>query len=151
MSTPIALLGCALASAAALAACGGGGSTFPNPPAVQCTYPTGTQVALAYPAPGATAVPDNVGQIVVASSPALPNTWQVVLQVGNALGYESVLNPIPQSSVPTPYATPGFANATYESSGLSGSLPSATTITVLLNDEGSSCNTYPSIGSFTTR
>ncbi len=151
MKTATALLFGALAGAVALAACGGGNTNGANPPVVQCTYPSGTQVALAYPAAAASGVPDNPGQIVVAASPALPNTWQVVLQFGNVLAYESVLNPIPQGSVPTPYATPGFANPTYESSGLSGALPSGTQITVLLNNEASACNAYPSLGTFTTQ
>jgi len=141
----------ALVGAAALAACGGGNSTVPAQPVVQCTYPTGTQVALAYPAPGATAVPDNPGQIVIAASPALPNTWQVALAYNGFIFYESVVNPIASSAVPTPYATPAFAGPTYESSGLGGSLPAATTVTVLLNNEASSCNSYPSLGTFTTQ
>ena len=70
---------------------------------------------------------------------------------GNLLAFESVVNPISAGSVPTPSATPSFANPTYESSGLSGPLPSATLITVLLNNESSSCNHYLNIGSFTTQ
>ncbi|HEX3467407.1 MAG TPA: hypothetical protein VHT05_04945 [Candidatus Elarobacter sp.] len=138
-------------AAASLAGCGGGNSTGPNVPIVQCVLPTGTQAALAYPAPSATGVSDSPGQVVVAASPALPSNWQVVLAYGGVFAYESVLNPISQSSVPTPYATPTFANPTYESSGLSGPLPSGATITVLLNNESSSCNGYLQLGTFTTQ
>jgi hypothetical protein len=53
--------------------------------------------------------------------------------------------------VPTPNAKPTFANPTYESSGLVGALPAATTITVLLNNEASNCNAYPAVGSFTSQ
>lgn len=141
----------AVAVVCSLAGCGGGNSSAPTVPVVQCVLPTGTQAALAYPAPGATGVSDSPGQVVVAASPALPGNWQVVLGYGNVLAYESVLNPISQSSVPTPYATPSFANPTYESSGLSGPLPPAATITVLLNNESSNCNSYLQIGTFTTQ
>jgi hypothetical protein len=138
--------------ACALAACGGNGSNFNNFPNVQCVYPTGTVVALAYPAPGAVGVPDSPGQIVIAASPALPNTWQVVLQVpGGGVGYEALLNTIAPSAVPTPYATPSFASPIYETSGLTSALPSATTVTVLLNNTASNCNSYPAVGSFTTQ
>ena len=88
----------------------------------------------------------------VAASPALPNTWQVVLQVpGGGVGYEALLNTIAPSAVPTPYATPSFASPIYETSGLTSALPSATTVTVLLNNTASNCNSYPAVGSFTTQ
>jgi hypothetical protein len=152
MKTTSALLCGAMLAACALAACGGGGnSNNVNVPVVACVLPTGTQVALAYPISGATGVPDAPGQIAIAASPALPSNWQVVLGFSNELLFESVVNPISASSVPTPYATPGFANPTYESSGLSGPLPSATAIAVLLNNEASSCNSYLQIGTFTTQ
>jgi hypothetical protein len=152
MKTPTAILCGALVGICALAACGGGNSNSNGSiPVVQCVLPTGTQVALSYPISGATGVPDAPGQIVIAASPALPSNWQVVLAFGNVFAFESVVNPISAGSVPTPSATPGFANPTYESSGLSGPLPSATTIAVLLNNEASSCNSYLQIGSFTTQ
>jgi len=140
-----------MVAAAALAACGGGNGGFSQPPAVTCVVPTGTQVALAYPVPGATGVPDAPGQVVIATSPALPASWQVVLQAGGFFQSESVLNTIPQSSVPTPMATPSFASPVYQSSGLSGALGSATTFTVELNNEASNCNVFPVVGSFTTQ
>ncbi len=149
MKTPSAILGAALLGVCALAACNSSNST---PPVVQCTLPTGTQVALAYPISGVTGVPDSPGQIVIAASTALPNTWQVVLELPNgALAPEGVLNTVSPSTIPTPFATPGFANPVYQSSGLTGPLPSATTIAVLLNNQASSCNSYPQIGTFTTQ
>ena len=151
MKTSSALLCGAMVAACALAACGGGGTNQTSVPVIQCVLPTGTQVALAYPMPGATGVPDSPGQVVIGASPALPTNWQVVLAYGNLLVFESVVNPIAQGSVPTPYATPGFANPTYESSGLSGPLPAATTVAVLLNNESSTCNSYLQIGTFTTQ
>jgi hypothetical protein len=150
MKIRFAVLGGAIAGAAALAACGANGGNA-APPVIACVVPSGTQVALAYPISGSTGVPDSPGQIVVATSPALPNSWQVVLQAGNFQQAESVFNAIPQSSVPTPMATPSFANPTYQSSGLSSGLAPGTTFTVLLNNQASNCNSFPALGSFTTQ
>jgi hypothetical protein len=146
--------GALLVAVSALAACSGNNSTarpYPTPTAFPCALPSGTQVALAYPISGATAVPDSPGQVVIAASPALPNTWQVVLQFPVGLAGEGLFNTIPPSAVPTPYATPSFASPTYQSSGLTQALPSATVVNVLLNNQGSTCTTFPQIGSFTTQ
>jgi hypothetical protein len=147
------LLGIVVAGISALAACNGGGGA--NPPAVTvvpCVVPSGTLVALAYPEPGATHVPDSPGQVVIAVSSPLPATWQVVLEYpGGGLAPEGLLNAIAPSSIPTPYATPTFAAPSYESSGLGSALPAGTTLEVLLNDQSSSCNQFPQIGSFTTQ
>jgi hypothetical protein len=142
------VLGAAILAGGGLAAC-----SQTATPVIACTLPTGTQVALAYPAPGASGVPDSPGQIVIAATPALPNSWQIVLQYPNgSVGVEGVLNTISPSSIPTPFATPGFANPTYESGGLVGPIASGpTTISVLLNNQSSSCNGFPQIASFTTQ
>jgi hypothetical protein len=142
-----------IGTAAVLAACNGGGNaSYPSVVSVPCVVPSGTLVSLAYPAPGATHVPDSPGQVVLALSSPLPNTWQVLLELSNgSLGSEGLLNPIAPSSVPTPYATPTFANPTYETSGLTSGLPANMLVTVLLNDQSSNCNQYPPIGSFTTQ
>jgi hypothetical protein len=153
MKTRPAFLGALLLGVAFLAACNGGGSTLqPQLVLIPCTLPSGTLVALAYPEPGATAVPTSPGQVVIALSTPLPNTWQVVLQYPSGyLGWEGLLNAIAPASIPTPYAVPTFANPTYESSGLTSALPPNTTVTVLLNNQGSACNQFPPIGSFTTQ
>jgi hypothetical protein len=152
MNVRSALWGGVLLSIVALAACNGGGNTNPAPVVVPCTFPTGTQVALAYPAPGATAVPDSPGQVVIAASSPLPNSWQVVLQFPyGGLAPEGLLNTIAPGAVPTPFATPTFANPAYQSSGLTSALPAAATINVLLNNQASNCNSFPQIGSFTTQ
>jgi hypothetical protein len=146
-------LGVLIAGIAFLAACNGGGnSTPPAQTLVPCSLPSGTVVALAYPEPSATAVPTSASQVVFAVSSPLPSSWQAVLAFPNgALVPEALLNPIAPSSIPTPYAVPTFANPTYQSSGLTGSLPSGTLVQVLLNNQASSCNEFPQIGSFTTQ
>jgi hypothetical protein len=150
MNAPAGLLGGAVAFACALAACGGGVSNS-TPAVTQCALPAGTAVALAYPVPGASAVPDAPGQIVIATSTALQNTWHVVLNQSNGTSTgEGVVETIVASAVPTPFATPSFANPTYQASLLTGALPSATTITVLLHNQSVVC-TGLSIGSFTTQ
>jgi hypothetical protein len=150
MRSRAALLGIVLAGVAALAACGGL-ATSGTVPVIMCVLPAGTQVALAYPVPGATGVPDSPGQIVVAVSSPLPATWQVVVEVpGQVATGGALLTAILPSAIPTPYATPSFASPAYETSGLTGSLPAASTVQIGLNDESSDCNSYPLIGSFTT-
>jgi hypothetical protein len=153
MKTRSAFLGALVLGVAFLTACNGGGNAGPPAfTAIPCTLPSGTLVALAYPEPSASAVPTSPGQVVVAVSTALPNTWQVVLQYpGGYLGWEGLLNTIAPASIPTPYAVPTFANPTYQSSGLTSALPPNTTVNVLLNNQGSSCNQFPQIGSFTTQ
>jgi hypothetical protein len=148
-----AFLGALILGVSLLAACSGGGNAGPPAfAAIPCTLPSGTLIALAYPEPSATAVPTSPGQVVVAVSTALPNTWQVVLQYpGDYLAWEGLLNTIAPASIPTPYAVPTFANPTYQSSGLTSALPPNTTVNVLLNNQGSSCNQFPQIGSFTTQ
>lgn len=148
-----AFLGALIAGAAALAACNnGGGTNLPVLTLIPCTLPSGTLVALAYPEPGATAVPTSPGQVVIALSTPLPNTWQVVLQFPyGPPAWEGLLNPIAPASIPTPYAVPTFANPTYETSGLTSALPPNTTVNVLLNNQASACNQFPQIGSFTTQ
>jgi len=61
-----------------------------------------------------------------------------------------LLTAIQPNAIPTPYATPTFAAPSYETSGLSSGLPAASTINIALNDESSSCNQYPVVGTFTT-
>ena len=148
-----AFLGVLIFGMAVLAACSnGGGTNVPVLTLIPCVVPSGTLVALAYPEPGATAVPTSPGQVVVAVSSPLPNTWQVVLQYpGGYLGWEGLLNTIAPASIPTPYAVPTFANPTYASSGLTSALPPNTTVNVLLNNQASVCNQFPQIGSFTTQ
>jgi hypothetical protein len=154
MKTRWSFLGALILGVAFLAACNSGTTTYapPSYTVIPCTLPSGTLAALAYPEPSATAVPTSPGQVVIAVSTALPNTWQVVLQFPSGyLAWQSLLNTIAPSAIPTPYAVPTFANPTYESSGLTSALPANTTINVLLNNQGSICNQFPQIGSFTTQ
>jgi hypothetical protein len=152
MKSRTALLGALVAGVATLAACNTGSSVHGYTPIQPCVIPSGTTVTLAYPIPGATGVPDSPAQIVVAVSSPLPAGWQVVLGF-NGAGYaaESLLTPIAPSAIPTPYAAPTSTPISYEGSGLTSALPGGTLVQVLLNDQTSSCNGYPQIGTFTTQ
>jgi hypothetical protein len=151
MTSRAAPYGILIAALAALAACNSGIVTAPNVPAQPCVLPSGTTVTLAYPIPGATGVPDSPGQVVLAVSSPLPATWQVVLGV-TGYGYyaEALLTPIAPAAIPTPYAAPTSTPISYEASGLTSALPAGASVQVLLNDESSSCNSYPQVGAFTT-
>lgn len=137
---------------------------------VACSTPAGMQASLIYPAPGSTAIPDNVSQIIIATNSTLPSDWQVTY------GWDAVAT-YPASStygnghpgtefvstaaspLPSPAATPGFSGtAQYWSSTLVyggpnalPNLPPATQITVVLNDLNSSCYPGVPLGSFTTQ
>jgi hypothetical protein len=140
------------AAAVSIAACGGGNSN-PPAPGPTCSPPAGTQTALAYPAPGATAIPDQFGQVIIAASPALPSSWDVVLTTvlspnGVAGGTFTTATP----PFPTPNATPGFANPTYQSSSFGNAVFPGEVVQVFLNNTASqTCTPIGPIGSFTTQ
>lgn len=140
------------ASALALAACNGAGSTNPPAPGPTCAPPSGTQYALVYPAPGATAIPDTFGQIIIGANPALPSGWNVV--VTSARSPNGVAGGAFQAAAqpfPTPNATPSFANPTYQSSSFSGANFPGEVVDVFLNNLKSNCTPLGPIGSFTTK
>jgi len=139
-----------LALAATLAACSGFNTSVPRPPApTTCVVPAGVQTQLIYPVPGATSVPDNPQQIVFATSAALPS-WDAVLTGANQAYYGNAFVQISAGQVPSPSATPSFANPIYESSTLASGLTANTVMSVYLNDLSSSCIPVSTNASFTT-
>lgn len=132
----------------ALAGCGGGSSSPPP----NCTPPPGTQTVLVYPAPNATGIPDNVGLVVLASTATLPSTfdtWVVDNTTGNGVFFNAVTTS-PPSPLPTPNATPTFADPVYQPSGNPGvTFVAGSTITVYLN-QNANC-TPISLGSFSVQ
>jgi hypothetical protein len=134
------------------AACGP--SSSPAPPGA-CAPPKGVQTALVYPAPGATGIPDNLGEIIFASTgTGLTPSYNAVLY-DNSTGGEAQYNFATvttwSSPLPSPAATPPFANAVYQSSanGYPGGLPQGHNLTVLLNNLNSNCIPETPYGSFT--
>jgi hypothetical protein len=134
------------ACAALLAGCGNSGTTAAPP---LCS--TGN-VVLVYPAPNATAIPDNFPGIVFGASTSFSTTAQALLvQSGSttpiALGAVGVA-PTP---LPTPNAIPTFGTPTYAESAANGFILAATTVySVYYNDYSSSC-TPALVGSFTSK
>ncbi len=141
------------AAAVLLAACNGGNSGGTYTPGGPCGPPVGNSVVLAYPAPGATAVPDNFGLVVLASATALPSSYQAVVlntTTQNSVTFNSV-QPAP-NPLPSPIATPPFANPIYQASGNPGAtFVSGSTINVYLNNTASTCVPTNSLGSFTVQ
>ena len=136
-----------------LAACGSFNGSVPTPPNPStCVLPTGVQTQLLYPIPGATGVPDAPQQVVFAISTPLPN-WGAAVQPPspNQGVYGFAFQTITAGQVPTPSATPSFANAIYVSSTLPGALPAASLIGVYLNNLGSDCIPVTAGASFTTQ
>ncbi len=127
-------------AAIALAGCNGGGSTYNPPP------PCGSTTSqLVYPAPGATAVPPTIGQIVVAlSAPLQPaGQWNLALAnvaTGGGAYTAQALQVITAAQLPPGSATTTIPNPTYESAALSASLYNTfapgTTLQVGLNYNG---------------
>jgi hypothetical protein len=116
-----------------------------------CGAPSG-QVALAYPAPNSTAVPDNFPGVIFASTHGLGGLYQaIIVPSGSSVGtYFNTVAAAP-SPLPKPNVVP-FPNAVYEESSVPAGyvLPSATQIAVYLNDGNSNCT--PSYqGSFTSK
>jgi hypothetical protein len=144
------------AAVIALAGCNGGGnSTVPSPTPGPTCGPIVTS-ALVYPAPGATAVPDNIAQIVIAvSTPLTPNTYNLSLTAlnnggGSALTYYP-LSQIAASQLPAGSASTTIPNPTYEQVSLINSLPAATQIQTAINIPTSNCTPQTVSGTFTTK
>jgi hypothetical protein len=144
---------CAIVIAAgALVACtGSGGSSSSSPKVITCNLPAGTTVTMVYPIPNATGVPDTISEIVLASTPALPSSWQTLMTTDNInfVTNQTVLTAA--TPFPTPNATPANFTGTYQSTAVSATLPKASTIIVYLNDTAQSCNSYNAVGSFTSQ
>ena len=148
------MLGALGSAALLLAACNAGNSGGTYTPGGPCGPPVGNSVVLAYPAPGATAVPDNFGQVILASASALPSSYDVyvVNTTTQVAGYFAGVSAAP-NPLPTPNATPPFANPVYQASvnnGAVGIFP-GDALTVYLNNGNSTCVPTTSIGSFTVQ
>jgi hypothetical protein len=135
-----------------------------------CSTPVGMQASLIYPAPGSTAIPDNVPQVIVATNSTLPPDWQVGYGWDVLLAYafsstygsghygNEFVSASP-SPLPSPAATPGFSGTaqywsstfTYGGALAIPNLPPATPITVELNDSNSTCSPGIVLGTFTTQ
>ena len=157
-----------VAAAAALAAifagCNSGCSNCVT--VLPCGTPAGMAASLIYPAPGSTAIPDNVSQIVLATNSTLPPDWQtgqgwdILLSYpySGAYGNGHYANEFVTATppFPTPNATPSFSGTPqYWSSTMSyvsaPNLPPGTLITVEMNDQNSVCFPGVTIGAFTTQ
>ena len=112
-------------------------------------------MVLVYPAPGATAVPDGTSALYAAAPSPLPtgNQYDVDLQGPPAYGaqYTATFTHVAASAVPSPAASPGFANPVYYETQLAASLSSATTFAAYFNDQGSNCVPSASLGTFSTQ
>jgi hypothetical protein len=116
-----------------------------------CGAPSGA-VALAYPAPNSTGIPDNFPGVIFGSTHGLGGLYQaIVVPNGSSVGqYFNTVAPAP-SPLPKPNVAP-FPNAVYEESSVPAGyvLPAATQISVYLNDGNSNCT--PSLqGTFTSK
>lgn len=148
------------AATAALAGCGGGNSvSYTGPTPGPTCGPTGVTTQLVYPAPGATAVPDNIAQIAIAvSTPLAANTYDLALTAlnnggGTALTYYPLAQ-ITASQLPPGSASTTIPNPTYESVNLINPLPAATYIQTAINIPSDPNNCTPQTipgGTFTTQ
>lgn len=139
---------CALAAGAAILA---GCNTSSNPSPGYCGTPSGP-LALAYPAPDSTGIPDNFIGIVFATQPALPSSYQALILPSGASGFVpfQLVGPAPVP-LPSPFATPSFRNPVYQTSASNGFiLPAHSLISVYLNDANSNCMASY-VASFTSR
>lgn len=151
------LLAAAAAATLGLVACGGGagGSAVPTP-GPTCG-PVGIQSQLIYPAPGATAVPDNTPQIVIAVSSPLPvNTFNLAIfnaSTGSGTTTLNYLSQIQASQLPAGSGTTTIANPTYEAvnlvAALNANFASGTTLQTAINLPSSNCTPQNVPGTFT--
>jgi hypothetical protein len=142
-----------VALACVLAACNNSNnSPFVTP--TPCPTPSGDTTVLVYPAPGATNVSGTFGQVIIASTTALPSNYDVIVT--------DALNPAPGGVLggdftaasppfPSPNTTPSFGNPQYQSSSFSGiTFASGQVVTVFINDQHASCTPVGPVGSFST-
>ena len=119
-----------------------------------CTLPSGMQAALVYPPPNSTANGSQFGQVIIATTGTLPTdwaSWDVELGFPNAPIaplFGTALTTAP-SPLPSPAATPPFANPTYWKSAF-GSVPTGTTMTAALNDLASNCSPPVTLSNFSS-
>ena len=143
------------AAALALSACGNSGGGGSTPASVPCSIAPATLAQLVYPAPNTTVNSANVSSVVVAVNAALPaGTFNFGFSAPS--GYSGLTQNsatvITASQVPSPSATPSFANPVYESVSLVSFLPSATpSISVYLNNFNSTCTPAGPYGTFSTQ
>lgn len=143
------------AGAALLAACGHVSNPAPAgpTPGPTCSPPSGTAAySLVYPAPNSTAIPDNFGQIVIATSPSpLPATWNVVVTTAvSPAGVGGTTLATATPPFPQPTAAPSFSNPNYQRSNFSGTFQGEV-VHVYLNNTASNCTPLGPLGQFTTQ
>lgn len=146
----------------ALAACNSNNNPQPVPTlGPVCQLPAGTQTALVYPAPSATAVSDPNGEIVIGSTTALPvgqtgNDWDIWFSDAVTGGFVAPLNPNARLAAtsppfPTPNATPSFPNPQYQQESSGVSFAPNQLVTIYVNNRAGSNNCAPlQIGRFST-
>ena len=137
----------AVSAAAIAAGCG----PQPLPPGVTSFCPNSQTIAMVYPAPGATGVPDNLAGIVIAAQGTLDSgSNTVVVPAGNVGSISFSYLSSPPSPLPTPNATPGFTNAQYSFSSATQTLAASTTINAYYNDTSGVCQEV-FLGAFNTK
>jgi hypothetical protein len=132
-----------------VAACGGYNN---NLGPAYCGNPA--HIALIYPAPGATAVPNTISVIYVAAPQSLGTSTTYGLALLGPAGYVQNTNTftaVSASAVPSPAASPGFGNPHYYQSSLVAPLSPTTEYSVDFNDTANFCTPNVSLGDFTTR
>lgn len=147
----------AAAATLGLVACGGGGGGSAVPTPGPTCGPVGIQSQLIYPAPGATAVPDNTPQIVIAVSSPLPvNTFNLAIfnaSTGSGTTTLNYLSQIQASQLPAGSGTTTIANPTYEAvnlvAALNANFASGTTLQTAINLPSSNCTPQNVPGTFT--
>jgi hypothetical protein len=163
-----------------LAACGGGDGSYyddsgnlitptPEPDGPYCSFPSGQNPQLVYPAQNATNVPDSLSQVVIADTSANPyvgpTSYGLVvvrtnsrqeLENGNYGGalltfefLSPLVGPLPSPNSPSTFASPVYLGA--PSSGYPNTFDSGQHYYVYVFDASSSCYAKGPIGSFTTQ
>jgi hypothetical protein len=114
-----------------------------------CAAPSGVQVSLVYPAPNSSNVPANFSQVIFGATQALPSSYHAYVQSGLSTSASFQGVQAAPSPLPSPYATPPFANPLYQSSLSDGTTWTAnSTVSVYLAQSGAGCVPQEFLGSF---
>lgn len=142
-------------TAALMVACGGGGTSTPPGTGTFCGGPP-NQMEVLYPIPGSRKANPALANIYVSTKGQLPPNNQFNLFIVQSNGSQTFTSPFfgtSESSIPTPHASPSYADPVYYASSLPPSyfIGPAQAVTVLWNDGGTGCTPHFQVSGFTTK
>jgi hypothetical protein len=117
--------------------------------------PSANQLEVLFPKPNARRAPATLGNIYVSTKGQLPpsNSFNFLLvQSNGAQTFTSVFFGINKGQIPSPHATPSYANPIYYATSLPSGyfIGPSQTVNLIWNDGGTGCTPHSLVASFKT-